>query len=106
VSCVKSLCGKSANIPIGVYRERLGNTDVDCRKIIWILATNKGDTAVSKFHAEHIAKCKEEDIDQVSIEPLRQKLRKLFTSLYSVSLCAVSLYSHRIHANTRLYSLR
>ncbi|SMY21909.1 unnamed protein product [Zymoseptoria tritici ST99CH_1A5] len=67
----------------GTYCERRGNTNVDCRKVIWILATNKGDTAIATFHKKYIASRKEEDISKVSVVSLSRQLHKLFTTLYS-----------------------
>ncbi|KAI0839522.1 P-loop containing nucleoside triphosphate hydrolase protein [Hypoxylon sp. FL0890] len=70
----------------GTYRDRRGGRDhseIDCRKVIWILASNYGDTAISRFHVQHIAKCKEEDMDKISIEPLQGELEKLFMSRFS-----------------------
>ncbi|SMR46766.1 unnamed protein product [Zymoseptoria tritici ST99CH_1E4] len=76
--------GKRASWPVErTYCERRGNTNVDCRKVIWILATNKGDTAIATFHKKYIASRKEEDISKVSVVSLSRQLHKLFTTLYS-----------------------
>ncbi|KAI1645958.1 P-loop containing nucleoside triphosphate hydrolase protein [Daldinia loculata] len=70
----------------GTYRDRRGESDhaeLDCRRVIWILATNLGDDAISRFHSQYLAKCsKDEDVANVSIEPLQSELEELYMSRF------------------------
>lgn len=43
----------------GEYHDRRSNTPINAKKIIWILATNLGDTQMSEFYANHLEDCDE-----------------------------------------------
>jgi hypothetical protein len=83
---VEDIGAPIANGCIGFYRDvRSGqDQDIDCSKVIWILATNKGDKAIAAFHAREIAPCKDEDIQNISLKSLQINLKKDFMRLYSV----------------------
>ncbi|KAI1773378.1 P-loop containing nucleoside triphosphate hydrolase protein [Hypoxylon cercidicola] len=73
----------------GTYRDRRGDWDfseLDCRKVIWILASNYGDDAVSRFHAKHLAQRKPEEALKISIEPLQTELEQLFAIRFSAAI--------------------
>ena len=86
----------AANSSPGFYRDRRSEQgeEIDCSKVIWILATNKGDSAIANFHAKNIATRKDEDIHLVSLKPLQVKLKKIFMELYTVSSPTVCSQNH------------
>ncbi|KAI1660675.1 P-loop containing nucleoside triphosphate hydrolase protein [Daldinia decipiens] len=71
----------------GTYRDRRGESDhaeLDCRRVIWILATNLGNDAISRFHSQYLIKCSnDEDRANISIEPLQNELEELYMSRFS-----------------------
>ncbi|KAI1762367.1 hypothetical protein GGR53DRAFT_468363 [Hypoxylon sp. FL1150] len=47
----------------GTYGDRRGSLDfseLDCRKVVWLLASNYGDVAASRFYENHVAPYKPE----------------------------------------------
>ncbi|KAI0848050.1 P-loop containing nucleoside triphosphate hydrolase protein [Daldinia vernicosa] len=67
----------------GTYRDRRWGADdaeLDCRRVIWILSTNLGNDAISGFHSQYLAKCSNEDVANISIEPLQSELEELYMS--------------------------
>ena len=44
----------------GHYKNRVDGTPLDCSKVIWIMATNKGDEQIQRFWDEHLADTSEE----------------------------------------------
>ncbi|KAK5123530.1 hypothetical protein LTR85_002568 [Meristemomyces frigidus] len=67
----------------GMYRDRKTNLEVDGSRFIWILATNLGDTAIADFHSKHIAVLNNEEVEKISIEPLRVQLSSMFRDAFS-----------------------
>ncbi|KAI0570487.1 clpA ATP-binding subunit of Clp protease and DnaK/DnaJ chaperone [Pyrenophora tritici-repentis] len=43
----------------GDYQDRRSNTAVDCKKTIWIVATNFGDDVICSYHAKHLERLDE-----------------------------------------------
>ncbi|KAI1098087.1 P-loop containing nucleoside triphosphate hydrolase protein [Jackrogersella minutella] len=73
----------------GTYRDRRegrDQTEINCRKVIWILACNYGDSTISKFHAKHLATCKNGDVGEVSLKSLQEELEELFMSRFSAAV--------------------
>ncbi|XXH03385.1 hypothetical protein Hte_009784 [Hypoxylon texense] len=73
----------------GIYvdrRSEANTSELDCTKVIWILATNYGDTAISRFYDQRLANCKPEEVDKVSIEPLQTELEELFVTKFSAAV--------------------
>ncbi|KAI1409887.1 P-loop containing nucleoside triphosphate hydrolase protein [Hypoxylon sp. FL1857] len=73
----------------GTYRDRRGgydNHELDCRKVIWILASNYGQDAINTFHTNNFAKSKEEDLDKISITPLQDTLARRFMARFSAAV--------------------
>ena len=63
-----------------MYRDRRPQgQEVDASKCIWILASNLGDSAITKYHSQKLADLNNDDVGKVSIEPLKRELAKLFT---------------------------
>ncbi|KAK8213733.1 P-loop containing nucleoside triphosphate hydrolase protein [Phyllosticta capitalensis] len=62
----------------GNYTDRRYNKPVDATKIIWILATNRGDKIVQDFYEKELAGKTETEILKTSLAILQTKLRKDF----------------------------
>ncbi|KAK4539926.1 hypothetical protein LTR36_009968 [Oleoguttula mirabilis] len=67
----------------GAYRDRKTNKEVDGSRFIWMLAANLGDTAIADFHYKHMAALKGEEVDKISIKPLRTELSGIFRNAFS-----------------------
>lgn len=67
-----------------MYRDRRTNLELDASKVIFILATNLGDTQIDRFHSKFMANLKDSEINKVSLQPLQKELLKLFRTTYSV----------------------
>lgn len=61
------------------------NTATNVTKSIWILASNKGDSLITKFYNENLRGKGERERRHVSIKPLENDLRKLHQELYRES---------------------
>ncbi|KAH8201321.1 hypothetical protein TruAng_004489 [Truncatella angustata] len=73
----------------GTYRDRRSDRDsgeIECSRVIWILATNLGDHIIGHFYEEQLADCKHENIRQVSLAPLKKKLSQLFVLYLSAAV--------------------
>ncbi|KAK8195606.1 P-loop containing nucleoside triphosphate hydrolase protein [Phyllosticta capitalensis] len=62
----------------GNYNDRRYNKPVDATKIIWILATNRGDKIVQDFYEKELAGKTESEVLKTSLAILQTKLRKDF----------------------------
>ena len=67
------------------HDRRTEGVTVDASKCIWIMASNLGDNAAEKFYFKNMAGKKDEEACTVAIEPLKQKLERVFRESYSVS---------------------
>ncbi|KAL7771228.1 hypothetical protein CFE70_001171 [Pyrenophora teres f. teres 0-1] len=54
----------------GLYRDRRTNQKVDCRKTIWILASNRGDEKVAAFYEQNLRQLKDKERLTIDLEPL------------------------------------
>ncbi|KAK3708412.1 hypothetical protein LTR37_011508 [Vermiconidia calcicola] len=70
----------------GMYRgRRPQGQEVDASRCR-ILASNLGDSAITKFHSQKLADLNDDDVGKVPIEPLKRELAKLFTEAYSPAI--------------------
>ncbi|KAF1911539.1 P-loop containing nucleoside triphosphate hydrolase protein [Ampelomyces quisqualis] len=62
----------------GKYIDRRTSKKVDCRKTIWILASNLGDEAIAKFYEKEMKHMKDSEKATTDLNPLIIQLRDMF----------------------------
>ncbi|KAL8948189.1 MAG: hypothetical protein Q9222_005605 [Ikaeria aurantiellina] len=63
----------------GFYRDRrAGGKQLDCTEIIWVLASNLGDTMIQKFWSDHLAAKPELSQLNITLELLQRQLEQSF----------------------------
>ncbi|KAL8753971.1 MAG: hypothetical protein Q9199_004665 [Rusavskia elegans] len=71
----------------GFYKDRrIVGKQLDCTKIIWILASNQGEEMIQKYWDDHLANKPEYAQLQVPMEPLQRKLEQSFQSTLGAPL--------------------
>ena len=60
----------------GHYKSRVDGTPLDCSKVIWIMATNKGDEQIQRFWDEHLADAPEERQLSAPMHVLQSRLSR------------------------------
>lgn len=75
----------------GAYEDRTTSKRIDCRKTIWILASNLGDKAIAKFYEENMKHKKDSEKAATDLDPLIVELRDLFKVRWGVSITPFSL---------------
>lgn len=78
------LCRFLANMFTGTYEDRRTNRPVDCRRTIWLLASNMGDEAIAKFYERELKEKTDEDKVTADLTPLTEELKDLFKGRFSV----------------------
>ena len=61
----------------GYYKDRRDGKDLDCSKVIWVLAANLGTELIQQFWTEHLKDRTEEQQKKVSFTNLEKSLRQL-----------------------------
>jgi ATP-dependent Clp protease ATP-binding subunit ClpA len=74
----------------GQYEDRRNNTAVDCRKTIWIVATNFGDDTISQYYDKHLKDLHEQRRNAANIRVLQASLRHAYRTKFGVRSFAVS----------------
>lgn len=64
----------------GYYKDRRDGKDLDCSKVIWVLAANLGTELIQRFWTEHLKDRTEEQQKKVSLASLEKSLRQLTIS--------------------------
>ena len=64
----------------GYYMNRINGRQVDCRRTIWIMATNHGQYQIKRFWDEHLAGRSEEAQALTRFDVLQTSLKKAFTN--------------------------
>ncbi|ROV91348.1 hypothetical protein VMCG_09690 [Cytospora schulzeri] len=70
----------------GYHRDRRSGPshgEQDFSRVIWVLATNVGDTEIQDFHSSRKAGRKDEDVEKVSLKPLQDDLAQTFSLRFS-----------------------
>ncbi|KAI9710321.1 MAG: hypothetical protein M1820_002816 [Bogoriella megaspora] len=62
----------------GIYNDRRTDEAIDCSQIIWILATNLGETKIADFYNTHLKNKSEIDKDCAPMELLKNTLKDSF----------------------------
>ena len=60
----------------GKYTDRRNNEPLDCSKVIWVLATNLGEPAISRFWDDHLKDRSEEQQKRVQFRELDRSLNQ------------------------------
>ncbi|KAF1999400.1 P-loop containing nucleoside triphosphate hydrolase protein [Amniculicola lignicola CBS 123094] len=60
----------------GEYMDRRDNIEVDCSRIIWIIATNFGDTIIEQFYDRNMKLLSDDAKDKFDLTPLQDNLIK------------------------------
>ena len=74
----------------GTYEDRTTSKRIDCHKTIWILASNLGDEAITKFYEENMKHNKDSEKAATDLDPLIAELRDLFKVRWTVSFTPLS----------------
>jgi len=70
----------------GEYHDRRSNNPVNARKVIWILATNLGDTKISEFYSDHMEECDELTQAKAPHKVLTNSLKALFRDKFGAPM--------------------
>ncbi|KAL8849109.1 MAG: hypothetical protein Q9221_005878 [Calogaya cf. arnoldii] len=71
----------------GFYKDhRVVGKQLDCTKIIWVLASNQGEEMIQKFWDDHLADRREYAQLQIAIDPLQRQLEQSFQSTLGAPL--------------------
>ncbi|QIX02150.1 hypothetical protein AMS68_007667 [Peltaster fructicola] len=70
----------------GEYHDRRTNKLVDCSKTIWILATNLGDTQISRWYREHMEDLTEDQRLRVPVKVLTNSLKAVFVNKFGAPM--------------------
>ncbi|KAI2479139.1 ClpA ATPase protein [Pyrenophora tritici-repentis] len=65
-----------------LYRDRGTNQEVDCRRTIWILASNRGNEKIASFHELNVKKLTDKEKLTTGLEPLVSSLRDTFREIW------------------------
>ncbi|KAK4549484.1 hypothetical protein LTR36_006481 [Oleoguttula mirabilis] len=70
----------------GEYHDRRTNKPIDATKTIWILATNLGDHAITKFYKDHMEGATETEKAKIPHKLLQNQLKALFRDRFSAAM--------------------
>ena len=70
----------------GEYHDRRTNLPVDASKTIWILATNLGDKAITKFYSERMEGTNEAEKAKIPHKLLQNQLKALFRDRFGAPM--------------------
>jgi ATP-dependent Clp protease ATP-binding subunit ClpA len=70
----------------GEFNDRRTNRKIDCKNFIWILATNHGDDMIRSFFERYIRALRDDERENVSLEPLQDALRNAFMTKFGAPL--------------------
>jgi len=68
----------------GKYVDRRNNRKVDCRKTIWVLASNLGQEEIKSYYERKLKQLTDEEKQGANLAPLVRNLKDIFEGRWGV----------------------